>query len=96
MSLIAPKAFVDLGTIEPDSNGKVSAESKVKPSHEYLRFFEDVVRSFTSRILTTDLVIDDASLGLVMKDTQDPAHYWRLTVNTSGVLVTTDLGTTRP
>lgn len=88
MNLIAPKAFVDVG--------KVRQDGRVETSHEYQRFFEDVVRSVTSRILTTDLVIDVATSGLVMKDTQSPPHYWRLTVDNTGALVTTDIGTTRP
>jgi hypothetical protein len=41
-----------------------------------------------------DVVIDDDAKGLVLKDSAD--HYWRVTVNTSGALVTTDLGTTKP
>lgn len=45
---------------------------------------------------TDDLIVDDATNGLVLKDTQGSPHYWRVTVNTSGVLVITDLGTTKP
>lgn len=45
---------------------------------------------------TDDLVIDLATKGLVLKDTQGTPHYWRVTINTSGVLVTTDLGTSKP
>jgi hypothetical protein len=45
---------------------------------------------------TDDIVIDLATKGLVLKDTQGTPHYWRVTINTSGVLVTTDLGTTKP
>jgi len=46
---------------------------------------------------TTDyLVVDLATRGLVLKDTAGTPHYWLLSVNTSGVLVTTDLGTTKP
>ena len=88
MSLIAPKAFVDLG--------RVKSDGKVEASHEYLRFFEDVVREVTSRVMTTDLVIDTATRGLVLKDTQSPPHYWRVTVDNTGALVTTDAGTVRP
>ena len=40
--------------------------------------------------------IDLATKGLVLKDTQGTPHYWRVTVSTSGVLTTTDLGTTSP
>jgi hypothetical protein len=44
-------------------------------------------------VLRGDLVIDLATRGLILKDTQGTPHYWRVTVNNSGVLVTTDLGT---
>lgn len=45
---------------------------------------------------TDDLIVDDATNGLVLKDTQGTPHYWRVTVNNVGVLVITDLGTTKP
>jgi len=43
-----------------------------------------------------DVIVDDATNGLVLKDTQATPHYWRITVNNVGVLVITDLGTTKP
>lgn len=43
-----------------------------------------------------DVVIDLSTKGLVLKDTQSPAHYWRVTVSTLGALVVTDLGTGKP
>lgn len=45
---------------------------------------------------TDDVVIDLATSGLVLKDTQGTPHYWRVTISTTGALVTTDLGTTKP
>ncbi len=45
---------------------------------------------------TDDVVIDLATKGLVLKDTQGTPHYWRVTISTLGVLQTTDLGTTKP
>jgi len=45
---------------------------------------------------TDDLIIDLATKGLVLKDTQGTPHYWRVTISTLGVLTTTDLGTTKP
>jgi len=45
---------------------------------------------------TDDLIVDSATKGLVLKDTQATPHYWRITVNNVGVLVITDLGTTKP
>ena len=43
-----------------------------------------------------DVVSLDATKGLVLKDTQGTPHYWRLQVTTTGLLTTTDLGTTAP
>lgn len=43
-----------------------------------------------------DLIVDLATKGLVLKDTQGTPHYWRVTVSTLGLLVVTDLGTTKP
>lgn len=45
---------------------------------------------------TDDVIIDLATKGLVLKDTQGTPHYWRLSVSTLGVITTTDLGTTKP
>lgn len=44
----------------------------------------------------SDLAINDATKGLILKDTQGTPHYWRITVSTVGVLIITDLGTTLP
>jgi hypothetical protein len=43
-----------------------------------------------------DLIVDLATRGLVLKDTQGTPHYWRVTISNLGVLQTTDLGTTKP
>lgn len=43
-----------------------------------------------------DVIIDVATKGVVFKDTQGTPHYWRLTVDNTGALVTDDLGTTKP
>ena len=45
---------------------------------------------------TGDYILNDATKGVVLKDTQGSPHYWRITVNNSGQLVTADLGTTIP
>lgn len=47
-------------------------------------------------LTTQTVVIDNATTGVVFKDTQSPPHYWGLTVDNTGILTTTDLGTTRP
>lgn len=45
---------------------------------------------------TDDVVIDLATKGLVLKDTQGTPHYWRVTISNTGVLQTADLGTSKP
>lgn len=43
-----------------------------------------------------EYVSNDATIGIVLKDTQGSPHYWRVTVSNVGALVVTDVGTTRP
>lgn len=45
---------------------------------------------------TGDVICDDAAKGFVLKDTQATPHYWRITVDNTGNLVVTDIGTTMP
>ena len=45
---------------------------------------------------TDDLIVDDTTKGLVLKDNAGTPHYWRVTVSAAGALVITDLGTTKP
>jgi len=47
-------------------------------------------------ILTSDIRMNDATKGLILKDTQGTPHYWRVTVDNSGNLVVTDIGTSLP
>jgi hypothetical protein len=50
----------------------------------------------TSLDTTSDVIIDLATKGLVLKDTQGTPHYWRVTIDTTGALTTTDIGTSKP
>lgn len=45
---------------------------------------------------TDDLIVDLATKGLVLKDSQATPHYWRGTISTLGVLTFADLGTSKP
>ena len=36
------------------------------------------------------------NMGLILKDSQAVPHYWKVSVSTTGVLQTTDLGTSNP
>ncbi len=57
----------------------------------------NAVSRITKGVETTDdLIIDLATKGLVLKDTQGTPHYWRVTISNAGAIVTADLGTVKP
>lgn len=60
------------------------------------KWMREAAQSINQIDTQEDVIIDLASKGLVLKDTQSPAHYWRVTISTLGALVTTDLGTDKP
>jgi hypothetical protein len=43
-----------------------------------------------------DVAVDNNAKGFILKDNQATPHYWRVTVSNTGVLTTTDIGTTIP
>lgn len=47
-------------------------------------------------ILESDIVFTNSAKGIILKDTQATPHYWRVTIDNTGNLVTTDLGTSYP
>jgi len=84
---------------------KVILPANIEPQLKFIleRAFDDIGRQFNAlnRLVrgvdtTDDLIVDLATKGLVLKDTQGTPHYWRITVNNTGVLVISDLGTTKP
>lgn len=48
------------------------------------------------RSTNSDIAIESNSRGLILKDTQSTPHYWRITISNTGVLTTTDVGTSLP
>ena len=64
--------------------------------YDTLRLIARTLNSKADRVSTDHLVFDDATKGVVLKDTQATPHYWRVTVSNVGALIVTDLGTTRP
>jgi hypothetical protein len=83
----------------------VSAEQRLPASTDrtlafsLYAIFRDFARAINSpnRVdCSGDIIIDSATSGLVLKDAAATPHYWRVTVSTTGALITTDLGTTRP
>jgi hypothetical protein len=49
------------------------------------QFYGDVYNGY-------DTVHTDSTKGLVLKDAGTPPHYWRVTIDSTGTLVQTDLG----
>lgn len=49
-----------------------------------------------TRDRTKDIVFTDATKGIVLKDAAGTPHYWRITIDAAGTLITTDLGTSPP
>ena len=43
---------------------------------------------------TANIIVDSASVGVIQKDSG--GHYWQTSFNTSGAMVTSDIGTTLP
>lgn len=74
--------------------------SPVPESTEWNFIWKDwfkMIRKFLNHpILDNDIVFTNATKGIILKDTQATPHYWRVTINNVGVLVTTDLGTSYP
>lgn len=64
--------------------------------YDTLRALARAINSKADRVSTSHIVFDDATKGIVLKDTQATPHYWRVTVSNVGALVITDLGTSRP
>ena len=58
------------------------------------KWFSSIYSALTNIETENNLVIDNSSVGLVLKDTS--GHYWKVIVSTSGVLSTVDLGTSKP
>jgi len=60
---------------------------------------DDALQKTTSNVKhigTKYVAVDAAAEGFILKDTQATPHYWRVTVSNTGVLTTTDIGTTLP
>ena len=63
-------------------------------SQPWQKWFSDVYEQFRNLSTNGDTVIDNTARGLVLKD--GSGNYWRVSINTAGVLTTANLGQTRP
>ena len=58
------------------------------------KWFSSITDAFRNISTDGDITVDTATRGLVLKDSA--GIYWRVTVSTSGVLTSANLGTTKP
>jgi hypothetical protein len=79
------------GADNSDSDSFKISASATLGSSDCLTIKTSGVASFSN-----DIVALDSAKGLVLKDTAGTPHYWRVTVDSAGVLSTTDLGTSPP
>jgi hypothetical protein len=58
------------------------------------KWFSSIYDSFRNVSTSSDVTIDDADRGIVLKDSA--GVYWRFSTDTSGNMTSTNLGTTKP
>lgn len=92
--IISPYLYADAATELTDAllvgDFNTTASSQVLNVNGKLNVAQQI------KATSQDVLVDTASKGLVLKDTQGTPHYWRITVSDIGVLIVTDLGTTAP
>ena len=91
----AQRTTLGLGTMAVEAAASYQAISAEDAASGYAGL-NSVSRITKGADTTDDLIIDLATKGLVLKDTQGSPHYWRVGVTTLGVLTTADAGTTKP
>jgi hypothetical protein len=78
--------------------GKLPLNTDATLSFALNNIFSEISRALNALELrgldTEGFHIIDSDSGLVLRSPND--HYWRVTVNDAGTLVTADLGTTKP
>lgn len=89
---------LSLGFINHNDLQNIQGGSATERYHLNNSQYTETTNTRSSRGVDTtdDLIVDTNSKGLVLKDNAGTPHYWRVTVNSAGTLVITDLGTTKP
>jgi len=54
--------------------------------------FSGTVKLYDNVKVNGDLIIDSSVKGFILKDNQNPAHYWRVTMDSTGLFNFDDLG----
>lgn len=97
MDRLNPRIYLDLDpAMAADSDFRVPTQKAIR---DYIDSVVDGSGGGGNRWgqgvdTTDDVIIDDATNGLVLKSPD--AHYWRVQVTNAGALTVTDLGTTKP
>jgi hypothetical protein len=87
-------AIVDVDGLSVDSTLlQLKAEKDAVSGYAGLNAVSRITKGVDT---TDDLIVDLATKGLVLKDTQGSPHYWRVTISNLGAIVTADLGTVKP
>lgn len=68
----------------------------VATSHNGLSGLQGGVASEYYHLTLADFTALTGQSAIVLRDTQAPPHYWRVTVDNTGTLQTADIGTTFP
>jgi hypothetical protein len=63
-------------------------------SGPWLKWFNSIFSGFRNIETEGDVVIDNTSRGVVLKDSA--GHYWRIKISPTGVISGTDLGINKP
>ncbi len=87
------RVAIHAGLADPHTGYQLESQREAASGYAGLNAATRTVRGVDA---TDDIIVDLATKGLVLKDTQGTPHYWRLTVTGLGLLVTADLGTTKP
>lgn len=98
------RKIVNVGTGEVSSDGATTGQAEDPLNERITR--KNAASGYaglnaSSRVTkgadtTDDLIVDMATKGLVLKDSQATPHYWRVTANGAGNVDITDIGTTKP
>jgi hypothetical protein len=83
-------------SLQPLPSSTPVAEPTGRIYRDLYRWLGDLVRLLNKFTTTNDIVVDLGTKGLVLKDTQATPHYWRVTVDNTGTISTTDIGTEAP
>lgn len=91
----AQRTTLGLGTMATEAAASYQAVATEDAANGYAGL-NAASRITKGAITTDDLIVNDSTKGLVLKDAAGTPHFWRVGVDTLGALTTADLGTSPP